>query len=185
MTWDWLSDLGSTVGTYYSNNKDWINPLVKVGVGALQQSNKDNSQSQYLDYLKEREKQNYQQSVDQINAYNAQLAAAGAGGGGGGGDGGAAAAAAARATEANRRKAAKKANKSSQKTYKEMLAIYAPYRQTADVLLPQMTQTYQNSLGMQKSLADYLKSPAQMAKLDASIPAYNINIPLPDEVRLK
>ncbi len=185
----WLSDIGESVlgvTTDYklADQESWLKPLISLGTGALKQSNVDNSQSQYLDYLKQREMANYQKSLADINAYNAQLAMVGGGSGGGGGGSGAGAAAA-NATEANRMKAAKKANKFSQNTYKELLKIYEPYRKTADTLLPQMTATYQDSLAMQNSMMKYLQQPGQMAKLDANTPAWMVNVPLPDSVRLK
>lgn len=177
----WFEDIGSWIG----DNQDWLKPVVSVGVGALKQTNTDKAQSDYMNYLKQREQQNYQNSVDQINAYNSQLAAGGGGGSGRGGGGNAAATAAARKNEKRSRKASKKANDALQDTYKQILGMYAPYKETADKLLPQMTQTYQNSLGMQNALARYVNSPAQVAKLDAAGPAWNINVPLPDSVRLK
>lgn len=179
----WLSDIIEPVSGFISDNASWLKPVAQIGLGALRQNNVDESQSQYLDYLRQREQQNYQNSVDQINAYNAQLASAGSGGGGSGNA--AASAAAARATEKNRMKASKKSNKAMQNTYKELLAMYAPYRATADKLLPQMTQTYENSLGIQNALAKFVGSPEQTAKLNASVPSWQIKIPLPDSVRVK
>ena len=185
----WFSDAFDWIGSFYKDNKDWIQPVVKTAVGAFQQNNKDSAQSQYQQYLQQKEQQNYQNSVDAINAYNAQVAAIlGSGGGGGGGGGGAAAAAAAaaaRQTEANRMKAAKKANKYMQSVYKKALEAYAPYKATADQLLPQMQKTYEGSLGMQNNLASFVQDPMQMAKLNASIPAWQVNVPLPESVRVK
>lgn len=174
-----LSDLWDTGKTFVKDNSDWLKPVVSTVTGALKQNQIDNTQSQYMDYLRQREQQNYQDSVAAINAYNAQLGQ----GNGNRGDGGAAAAA--RANQAAQMKAAKKANKVSQKTYKEILKIYEPYRQTADRLLPQMTQTYEGSLGLQNAMAQYIQRPEQVAKLDAAGPAWMINVPLPDAVRLK
>jgi len=148
-----------------------------LGYNAIKQQ--ESNQNAQLDFARQQEELNYQNYLRQVGAQ-------GSGGGrssGGGGNG--AAVAAANATEKNRQKALKKANKVEQNTYKELLKMYAPYRQTADQLLPQMSQTYQNSLGLQNSLASYVNSPAQVAKLDAAGPAWNINVPLPDEVRLK
>ncbi|MBL0320548.1 MAG: hypothetical protein IPP74_14830 [Alphaproteobacteria bacterium] len=163
----WISDVGGWIG----NNSDWIKPIVGAGLGAYKQSQTDNAQSQYLDYLRQREQQNYDNSVAQINAYNTQGAQAGSGGGGG--------------NDAARMAAAAKGQHAMDKTYKQLLAMYAPYRQTADRLLPQMTQTYENSLGLQNGLMQFLNSPSQVAKLNGSIPAYNVNVPLPDSVRMK
>lgn len=180
----WFSDIADFV----TENKDIIKPIVGAGLGALKQTQSDDTQSQYLAYLKQKELENYNNSVSGIQAYNAQLAAGGgrrSGGSRGGGGGNGASVAAADTTEKNRQKALKKANKQQQTMYKELLKMYQPYRETADKLLPEMTQTYQNSLGLQNALATYVNSPAQVAKLDAAGPAWNVNVPLPDSVRLK
>lgn len=179
---DWVGDkvAGSSTGGisgWLDTNSSWLKPVVGAVTGGITQHNSDNTQKEYLDYLKEREQQNYQNSVDQINAYNQQLQANNAAAG--------ARSAAARQNEANRMKAGKKANKVTQKAYKEILAMYAPYKNVADTLLPQMSQTYQNSLGLQNALAQYVSSPAQTAKLDAGQPSWNINVPLPDSIRIK
>lgn len=176
----WEDTIGAITG-FIDRNKSWLEPVAKIGIGALNQNNTDNAQSQYLQYLRDREAKNYQDQVAAINAYNEQGAAAA-------GARSAAAAsrtAAARATEANRQAAAKKANKESQKMYKKLLEMYKPYKDTADRLLPQMTQTYENSLGMQNAMAQFLNRPEQTAKLNASVPSWMVNVPLPDEVKLK
>lgn len=180
-----LSDLWDGAKGFYNDYKDVIKPVVGAGLGALNQSNSDNTQSQYLAYLKQKEQENYNNSVNQINAYNAQLGASGGGGGRSGGGGNGAQVAAANATEKNRQAALKKANKLTQQTYKELLKMYQPYRETADKLLPQMTQTYENSLGLQAALGGFVSRPDQVAKLTAAGPAWNVNVPLPDSVRLK
>jgi hypothetical protein len=171
----------SSIGDWIGNNKDWLAPVIKTGLGYLGQRNNNNTQSQYLDYLREREMANYQNSVDEINYYNAQ----GAANAGAYNSAASAAAAAQAATEANRIAASGAANSALQKNYKQILKMYAPYKKVADTLLPQMSQTYQNSLGLQNALSSYVNSPAQVAKLDASGPAWNVNVPLPDSVRLR
>lgn len=175
----WISDIVEPISGFIDKNSSWLKPVVTAGVSVLKQSQADDTQSQYLDYLRQREQANYESYINNANAYNSQLGRSGGGGNNG------AAAAAARANEAARQAAAKKANRKTQKTYKQILAMYEPYRKTADQLLPQMTQTYQNSLGLQNALAQYVSSPDQTAKLNGSIPAYNVNVPLPDSVRLK
>lgn len=165
----------SDIGDWIGDNKDWLKPVASLVTGGLNQSNKDNGQSQYLEYLKQKELQNYYNSVDAINAYNTQLAAAGGGGGGGGGG----------SNDAARMAAAKKANKVTQRTYKKLLGMYEPFKETTNRLLPQMTGAYENSLNLQKSLLDYVNQPQQMAKLDAPVPAWKINVPVPDSVRIK
>lgn len=166
-----------SITSFVTDNSSWLKPVASIGMGALQQSQKDDTQQQYLDYLRQQEDQNYQDSVTGINAYNEQLKLSQANS--------AARAAAARQTEANRMKASKKANKVSQQSYKDILAMFKPYKDVADRLLPQKTQAYENSLGLQKSLLDYIQQPNQKAKLDAAGPAWNVNVPLPDSIRLK
>lgn len=166
---------------FIGDNKGWLQPLATAGLGALKQSNSDNTQSEYLQYLKDRENQNYQNSINQINAYNTAMGANVASSNAAR----ASARTAASANQAAQLAAAKKAKNQMQKTYKNLLAMYAPYRQTADRLLPQMTQTYEGSLGIQNSLAKLLASPEQQAKFSASVPAWQINVPLPDSLKAK
>lgn len=162
---------------WWSGVTDWLGnhagDILDTGIAIYGQSQKDKSQDQYLDYLRERENQNYQDSVNAINAYNAQL------GGGGGGAG------AFNATEANRLAALSAANAASQASYKKILQMYKPLRKTVKRLLPQMTKTYENSLGLQGKLSDFIQSPEQMALLNQSGPAWNVNVPLPDYVKIK
>lgn len=172
----WISDIGDWIG----DNKSWLKPVAELGSGLFKQTQQNDQQSQYLDYLRQKEQQNYNDSVNAINAYNAQMAAAS----GYGGDN-SAAIAAANQTDANQMRAARKANKVSQKAYKDILAMYAPYKATADRLLPQMTQTYENSLGLQNAMGKYIASPEQVAKLDAAGPAWNMNVPLPESLRYR
>lgn len=177
----WLSDAWDSVSGFVSDNKDVVGGLLDTGISAFGQYNKDQSQSDYLNYLRERENQNYQNSLDSINYYNAQGAAAA-------GDKNAMAAAMAaamKAQEAARMAAAKKANRRLQKTYKEILKMYKPFRDTAMELLPLKTNAYKDSLGLQGNLLSFVNSPEQTAKLNASVPSWQVNVPLPDYVRLK
>ena len=166
---------------FLEKNADWLKPVVGLGLGALKQGNVDNTQKEYINYLKQREDANYQNSINDINAYNAQMQANFAASSANR----RAAAGAAAANEAARQGAAKKANKVQQKMYKNLLAMYAPYRQTADQLLPQMTKTYEGSLGLQNSLASLLATPTEKAKFTASVPAWQVNVPLPESVKGK
>lgn len=179
---DWLSDTWNSVKGLFTDDKgdlsSWVKPAVGAGIGLFNQSSQDNARNQYLDFLKRKELENWQAGK---SAYEAQLAAAGMSGGGGSSRGGSgASAAAARQTEANRQAAAKKAAKQEQKTYAEALKLYAPFVETTQTLLPQMSKTYQDSLALQGLMNRYVQSPAQQAKLDASIPAYNVMVPIKD-----
>lgn len=178
--------------SWWDTAYDWLGNnwqgVASAGLGAYNVYNKTKAENAYNDYLKQAEQVN----ADQTNAYNnwqaqqgqaeygtqsanAAMMAANQ----------AAQVAAMQQNEANRLKASKRANKYSKTLYKKLLKMYEPYKKTADMLLPQMTQTYQNSLGLQNAMGQYVQSPQQLAKLDASVPAYNINIPLPDSVRIK
>lgn len=178
--------------SWWDTAYDWLGnnwqSVASAGAGAYGIYEKTKAQNAYNDYLK----QNEQTNADQTNAYNAWQAQQGQA------EYGTQSANAAmmaqnqaaqveamRQNEINRMKASKRANKYSKTMYKKLLKMYEPYKQTADMLLPQMTETYQNSLGLQNAMGQYVQSPTQLAKLEASVPAYNINIPLPDSVRLK
>lgn len=170
-----------SIGTFISDNKGWLKPVLEVGAGALQNSNSDSQRNQYLNYLRERENQNYQQSVDSINQYNEQMGAAA----GARSRAAASRAAAARQTQANQQAAAKKAEKYMQNTYKKILKMYKPFADTATALLPQKTKAYEQSLGLQNSMLDFINRPDQQALLTGSVPSYQIQVPLPDNLKVK
>lgn len=172
-----MAGLLDSITGFIGKNSNWLAPVVATGLGAFKQNSADTAANDYLSYLHQQEDQNYQNSVNNINQYNDQLSANNAAAG--------ARAAAARQNQANAMRAAKKGNKVSQQTYKQVLAMYAPYKAVADQLLPQMTQTYQNSLGLQNALGQFVNSPAQVAKLNGSIPSYQVNVPLPDSIKIK
>lgn len=171
--------------SWWDSGIDWLGDnwqeVAGAAAGAYGIYNKTKAQNAYNDYLKQAE----QDKADQTNAFNdwqyanAQNEHAASAGNS------AAQMAAMQQNEANRLKAALRASKYSKTMYKKLLKMYEPYRKTAAMLLPQMTQTYQNSLGLQNAMGQYVQSPQQMAKLDAPVAAYNVNIPLPDSVRLK
>lgn len=167
-----IDDIGlGGVGDWITGNSSWLKPVIGAGIGAVQQGQKDNLQSDYLNYLKQSEDQNFANSQAQIDFYNQQLAAKGA-----------AAAAkrnAAIQTEANRQAAARKANQSLQKTYKQVLQMYQPYVDTATKLLPEKTASYEQALNLQNALGKFVNSPSQVARLNGgSTPAYMIDVPL-------
>lgn len=166
----WLSEAWDGVSGFVKDNKDWLQPAAKVVTGALSQKNIDNTQDTYAQYLREKEMRNYQDYITQAQTYNAGL---GQGGGGGG------------SNNAAQMGASKKANRKMQQTYRKLLAMYKPYKDAADTLLPGMMQSYQGGLNLMGSMSDIVKDPAQMAKLNGSIPAYQVNVPLPDSVRIK
>ena len=170
----WLSDAWDGVKGFVTDNKDWLQPAAKVITGALNQKNVDNTQDLYTQYLREKEMRNYQDYVAQAQAYNAGLGQGGGGRSGGGGGNNAAAMA-----------ASKKANRKMQQTYRKLLAMYKPYKDAADTLLPGMMQSYQSGLGLMGDMTNIVKDPVQMAKLNGSIPAYKVNVPLPESVRIK
>jgi hypothetical protein len=168
----WLSDAWDGISGFVKENKDWIQPVAKVGMGALNQQNIDNTQDTYAQYLREKEMRNYENYVQQAQLYNAGLGQGGGGGGGGG-------------NNAAQMGASKKANRKMQQTYRKILAMYKPYKDAADALLPGMMQSYQSGLGLMGDMTNIVKDPKQMAKLNGSIPAYQVNVPLPESVRIK
>lgn len=172
-------------GSWWDGASTWLGDnwgeIAKAGVGAYGIYQKTKGENAYNDYLRENERLN----AERTNAYNDQLAKDAASQNAASYTNSAAQIAAMQGTEANRMAAALQASKYSQNMYRKLLKMYEPYRQTAEMLLPQKTQTYQNSLALQNAMGNYVSSPDQMAKLNASVPAYNVNIPLPDSVRIK
>lgn len=86
--------------------------------------------------------------------------------------------AAAAATERNRQAAARKAQRIMDAAYGKSRDTFQPWVDTGNRLLPQVEQTYGNSLGSMNLLNAYLFQPQQIQKLDAVKPAYFNNIPL-------
>lgn len=162
----WWSDITDFIG----KNKDWLEPVVSTGVGLATYGNNEQSRSQYAQYLAEREQANYERALADAQNYNAQSQAG---------------AAAAAATEGNRQAAAGRANDYTQAGYADLREMYQPFVRTAHNLLPKMSRAYQQGLNLQTGLSSFLNQPDQMAKLNGSVPAYNINVPLPDSVRLR
>lgn len=175
MGWGVLGDLGS----WLSTNKDWLKPVVSTGLGAYQAANENGTRSDYADMLRAAEQRNYDDSKDAYDSYNSwaqQNAAASAGAAN-------ARAAAARATEAARQGALKKAMKTEKKYYDTAQGYLAPWRESAARLLPQAEATYSGSLSGMNNLMQMLQSPEAMAKMNASVPAYSVNLGLPDYLR--
>lgn len=172
--------------SFVDKNKNWLEPVVNLGTSLFNQSSENSATSQYLDYLRQKEQQNYNDSVATYNAqmdYQKQLAAAHGANSAAARAASAARANAARQTEANRQRAAKKANKFEQNMYKELLGYYQPFKDTAIDLLPRMQATYIDALNSMGNLNKFVSSPNQVAKLNSSIPAYAVDIPLPEELR--
>lgn len=89
-------------------------------------------------------------------------------------------AAAAAQTEANRQKALKKAQHFLQGKYKETMAMYEPFKQSATDLLPQMQQSYTSGMNLSNSLMGLLQQPENMAMLKQTPTASMLGPKLPD-----
>jgi len=166
---------------WVSDNWDTIAKGVGVASGAYGIYNETKARNAHNEYLREVERAR----AEQINAENDYLTKVAEADRLAQVNNSAAQTGAMHMNEANRLKAALRASKYSKNTYRKILKMYEPYRKTAEMLLPQMTQTYQNSLGLQNAMGAYVQNPTQMAKLNAETPAYQVNIPLPDSVRIK
>lgn len=168
---------------FVSNNKDILSTVAATGLSAAKNSSQDKAAKDYQAYLQQQEQANYNNYLSQVDAYNTQganAAAASAANSARAAANSRASSAAAAATERNARKAAGKASKASQKGYKEALAMLAPYVQAGEKILPAKQATYLEALNRMGAMGNYLNSPDQMAKANASIPAFAVNIPLPE-----
>lgn len=165
----------SDIGGFISDNASWLKPLTSVatGLGAAYQTG--SNQTDYINSLKAAEDNNYANAKaendyeNEVRAANASDSAARS----------SAAAGAANATDANRRAAAGKAFKVKDKADKQIEALYKPFADSDARILPGMEQAYMSSLGNLGQASQYFSSPAQMAKIGTSRPAYQIAIPVP------
>jgi hypothetical protein len=152
-----LSGIGSLWQAYNSNSGK------SAGFDAM----KANEDRRYADYLAER--QYYDQYT--MAQYEQEQAARAAG------------AAAAAKNAAAKSAAEKKAFGSYKKDNRKIQKLWEPYAQTGQRLLPQMEQTYGNSLNNMNLLSAYMSSPQYQQSMNQSVPAYETNIPLPDYLK--
>lgn len=157
-----------------------IGGLVDAGLGAYGAYNQGKTASSAADILKQHEQYKYDQAKQNYNAYNAYLAqkqaaqAAGAGA--------AASAAAARynaqqKTEKRRRKKFKQAKKEYKENFEQnVIPQLQPFVQTGHRLLPQVEQTYGDSLSGMNALGQFLQSPERMKLMQPSGPTTQQNI---------
>lgn len=161
-----LAGIGGIFGNYIDRGNK--NDALVNAYKAREQQNFNDQKAQY-DYINNV----YNPAVQAYQASSAAAARNAAG----------ARAAAARQTEENRLRAGKKGMKTEQKYYEQALGNIQPWIDTGHQLLPEQAKTYGNALsGLQLAQA-YLQSPAYMAKFNQSVPAYSIDIPLPDYLK--
>lgn len=160
----WLSDIVEPVGKFISDNSNWLKPVASAGLGyyAIKQQGKFANKA--IDLEKAAADQRYQNA----------LARSGGGGGGGGG--------------INKKKliqAYKEAMKKEQEGYQAALARYKPFTDASLQILPQQVKTFEDANKNISMLNAYLMTPQRLAQMDQSVPAYTIDIPLPDYIKGK
>ena len=170
----WLSNIADSVGGFFTDNSSWLKPVVGAGMNLLGASQQRDATQQYLNQLKQSEQQNYNDQKAQYDAYTAYLAA-NAGGGAGGGGGAASA-----QNEANRRASLKKALDYEKKNFKTTQGFLMPYYEAGKNVLPARTQTYAAGLTWLQNLFNYMNAPDMLSQLNASKPAFQVNIPTPN-----
>lgn len=173
-----VSDIGEFVGNLssaYSDNKDWLNPLVSGGSSYLQGMSEDKSRSQYANLLRDSLQRDYDSQSANQKAYLEYIGQANAARGAAA----SAAAAAANATDKNRRKALSKAQKKLQQGYLGAKSYLDPYAQMGTRLLPQVEATYGNALGNTNALLQYYMNPAIQEKINTPTSIYTTKAPLP------
>lgn len=181
---------GSGGGDSGFNWSKLIEPAIGFGAGILQSNAKSGTMDSYYNFLKSQEDQKYQKGLANYQAYqdylnqgqaaSASASAASRAASAARSKMAAAYAAAQRQEQANAQKAAKKANRTEQRGYATARSYYDPYITAGNEILPEMTNTYKNALSTMNMFNGYLTSPAGMAALNQSIPAYQTNIPVPD-----
>lgn len=158
---------------------DYIAPILS-GLGGFYQASQQNAGSQggfdqmkanedrrYADYIAERKY--YDQYV--TAQYEQEQAAKAAG------------AAAASKNAAAKMAAQGNAFNAYTKDNKQIQNLWNPYAETGRRLLPQMEQTYGNSLQSMNLLNSYMNTPQYQQQTNQQTPAYEVNIPLPDYLK--
>lgn len=171
-----LFDIFDKVGDFLGKNKSWLKPVTRLGSNLLGANQESGNQQNYLDSLRAAEQRNYDEAKAQYD-YNNEIGMANAASRNAAS---ASSAAASRATEANRMGAAKKSFKAEKKGLQEIKDLYKPFSDTDARILPGMEAAYNQGLGNLSGASKFFSSPEQFAKINGSMPAYNIKIPLPD-----
>lgn len=161
---------------------DTIKDILNVGGNLFNTYNDSSSNDAIANIIKQNEIQKYNDTKaynDAATAYNSQAMAMAGANSAARSRAAAAAAAARRQNDINAQHAADRAQKFLNKKYKETMAMYAPFRQSATTLLPEMQGSFEGGLGLSNSLLSLLKQPDQMAKLNGSQPASMLGPKLP------
>lgn len=172
----------SIMDDIFGSDSSWPT-LIKTGLdigGNLYDSyNKSSTSNDYINSLRASEDRQFADT----NAYNSALAAWQQQQAGAAASARAASAAAAGATDKNRQAAAKKAQAYLDKVYKRTMDMYAPFKDTATRLLPQMEKSYSTGIDTSNMLSAYLQNPQNMALLNGSTSAAASGPMLPDYLR--
>lgn len=157
----------SIISDLFSSGSSWpgiIKSAVDIGGNLYNTYNKQNTSDNYASTLANSETQQYNDTLNYNNAladYYSKASGAAA-------SARASANSAAAATDRNRQAAQLKAKKYLDSVYKKTMAMYAPFRDTASQLLPQMQKSYEGGLNTSNLLSAYLSNPENMAKLNQS-----------------
>jgi hypothetical protein len=157
------SNIGSSIGDFINNNQGLIKGARQAYGMYDAYNNRSDTRNQLLNYYQQMDEAN-RQYYDQYNQWNMQNAASQS--------------AAARANEAARVAAAQRAMGMQKETLKQVEKDLAPYRKSAQKLLPAMTKDYQKFLKSTGLLNAYL-TPAVMQNMQAGVrPAWSYETPV-------
>lgn len=157
---------------WFARNSDWLKP-VGAGVadligGQISSSGKEGTLDAYKNAL--------------LDDYNRQTALAQQYAQWQQGQAGASRAAAASA-DAARRAGAKQQLRSEKRAFNQANSYLEPYRQAGLEVLPAMTGAYKSGVNNLNLLQGYVNTPDAMARLNASKPAFDIQVPLPEQLK--
>jgi hypothetical protein len=168
-----------SIGEFVDGNASWIKPILNVGGSIYQQSQAQQGAQGSLDAQMQGEQQRYDNALAEQQAYNQYVDAINMHDWQ---NQNSRAAAQAQQDELSRRYA-KKANRKQREHFGEAKGYLEPYRQTGLRLLPQMEGTYTQGLNNLGLLGKYAMNAKNMAALDGSKPAYEVQLPLPEYMR--
>jgi DNA mismatch repair ATPase MutS len=174
---DWLDGIGS----FLTNNSDWIKPAAAIGYGLYNSNQQEKDRNRIADIYRQKEESNYDQALANNAQYEKYLEAANAQANSNAAARSRAAgayAAAARQTQANQQKALKKGMKRTNEGFEEAKGYLKPFYEAGVKVLPQATQAYSEGLNQLALLNAYLNNPQSMARREGSNPVWASNVPL-------
>ena len=157
---------------WFSRNSDWLKPLGAGAADLIGSRITGSANDQTLDAYKNALLDDYNRQTALAQQY-AQWQQGQAG----------ASRAAAASADAARRAGAKQQLRSEKRAFNQANSYLEPYRQAGLEVLPAMTGAYKSGVNNLNLLQGYVNAPEAMARLNGSKPAFEVQVPLPEQLK--